>query len=238
MAAITLTTETGDLATEVDFLVRETLSVPCILGRIFVNTYVDAIRPGRTVGELQDSEGTKTGQTAIVRDLTLVGSPVRVAEVNSAYEPKVPRLAQRTRFKPLSDTVVTVNGDLAGLCQVQSTMRSYKRHKPIVANGIIDMPAWTPTLVVVANYRHKAVTLPKGAHLGTAKLFEGYILSSCEEDPVAPPEVLSVSDTPPREPPTSEHSELPSSMTDMPLKDQEALKAMAEADLDHLTPGM
>lgn len=38
MAAITLTIVTGDLATEVDFLVRETLSVPCILGCTFINT--------------------------------------------------------------------------------------------------------------------------------------------------------------------------------------------------------
>lgn len=81
MAAIKLTVETGDLATEVDFLVCETISVPFILGCTSINTYVDAIRPGRRVVELQDSEGTKRGQASIVRDLTLGGSQVKVAEV-------------------------------------------------------------------------------------------------------------------------------------------------------------
>lgn len=74
MAAITLTVETGDLATEEHFLVCETQSVPCILGCTCINTYVDAIRPGRRVVELQDSEETKRGWTAVVRDLTLGGS--------------------------------------------------------------------------------------------------------------------------------------------------------------------
>lgn len=131
-----------------------------------------------------------------------------------------------------------MNGGLAGLCQVQTTEPSYKRHGLILANGIIDMPAWTPPLVVVANYRHEAVTLPKGAHLGTAKPFEGDMLTPSEEDPVAPLGVLSVTGTLPREPPTSEHSEPQSSMTDMPTEDQEALMVMAEADLDHLNPAM
>lgn len=137
-------------------------------------------------------------------------------------------MAQRTRFEPLFETVVTVNGDLEGLFLVQTTVCSYMRHGLIVASGTIDMPAWTPTLVGVANYRHKAVTLPKGAHLGTAKPLEGDILTPSEEDPLAPLEVLSVKDTLPREPPTSKHSEPQSSMTDMPTKDQEALKAIAE----------
>lgn len=101
----------------------ETLSAPCILGWTFIHTYVYAIRPGPRVVDLQDSEGTKKGQTVIVRDLTLGSSQVKAAEVYSAYKPKALQLVQRTRFEPLSETAVSFNGDLAGLCQVQNTVR-------------------------------------------------------------------------------------------------------------------
>lgn len=43
-AAIQLSVAIGGLSTEVNLLVYETLSVPCILGCTFINVHVNAIR--------------------------------------------------------------------------------------------------------------------------------------------------------------------------------------------------
>lgn len=207
--------------------------------RVYVkNTSVDAICLGKRIVELQDSKGPRRGHTTIVRDLTLNGSHVNVAEKYSAQEPRLLRLAQRTRFKPLSETIVWINTDFAGLRQAQSTLRVYRRQGLTMVNGLIDIPVGPPTRVVVANYRRKAVTLPKWTLLGVAEPFEHDVLTPNGDDPSDPLEVLTIADLVPRKTTTPKQSDPPPSRTEWPPKDQEALKAMAEDDLEHLCPAL
>eukprot|EP00170_Pyropia_yezoensis_P001204 contig_5367_g1208 len=90
----------------------------------------------------------------------------------------------------------------------------------------------------MANYRRKAVTFPKGTILGIAELYEGDILTPDEGGQVEPLEVLAVTDTPEREEPDVGKPSRPPVLADTSPKDQEALKALAEADLDHLPPSV
>lgn len=175
-AAVTLTVEAGDLTTEVYFLTCETLSVPCVLGCSFISVHVAAIRPGQSIVEFREADETPRGQTAIIRNLTLSGSHVNVAEVYTDSKPKALRLAKRTRFDAMSETVVWVKCDLAGVCRVRSTLRAYKHQGLTVANGLTDTPVGCPTPVEVANYRRREVIFPKGIRIGIAEPFEGDIL--------------------------------------------------------------
>ncbi|GAB0497902.1 hypothetical protein MMPV_009239 [Pyropia vietnamensis] len=154
--AVTLMADIGNLTTEVDFLVCETLSVPCILGCSFINKHVEAIRPSKRVIDLHDADGSARGCTAIVRDLTATPIHVNVAEVYADAVPAVVRLAKRTRFEAMTETVTPVHCDLAGLCQVRSVQRTHHRQGVTLANGLIDLPVGGPAYVVVANYRHQA----------------------------------------------------------------------------------
>ncbi|GAB0498675.1 hypothetical protein MMPV_010022 [Pyropia vietnamensis] len=223
--AVTLTADIGNLTTEVDFLVCETLSVPCILGCSFINKHVEAIRPSKRVIDLHDADGSARGCTAIVRDLTATPIHVNVAEVYADAVPAVVRLAKRTRFEAMTETVTPVHCDLAGLCQVRSVQRTHHRQGVTLANGLIDLPVGGPAYVVVANYRHQAVILPKGARLGIAEPLEGSI-ATLPEDRVEPLEVLPITE--------EKESSAPVSTEADPACNQAGTDGLTEADLRHL----
>lgn len=197
-AAIQLMVAVGGLTTEENFLACETLSVPCILVCTRINVHVDASRPGRRIVELQDADGRKRGHTAIVRDLKLRGSHVNVVEEYASIEPKTLRLAKRTRFEFLFGMIPPANCDLAGICRVQSNLRAYSHHGLTMANGIVDLFARGSSLLV-ASYRRKAVTLPKGIILGVDEVYEGDILTPNGNGQVEPFVSLVVADKPEQE---------------------------------------
>ncbi|GAB0494937.1 hypothetical protein MMPV_006234 [Pyropia vietnamensis] len=223
--AVTLTADIGNLTTEVDFLVCETLLVPCILGCSFINKYVEAIQPSKRVRDLHDADGSARGCTAIVRDLTATPTHVNVAEVYADAVPAVVRLAKRTRFEAMTETVTPVHCDLAGLCQVRSVQRTHYRQEVTLANGLIDLQVGGPAYVVVANYRQQAVILPKGTRLGIAAPLEGSI-ATLPEDRVEPLEVLQI----------TEEEESPAAVTTEanPACNQAGTDELTEADLRHL----
>ncbi|GAB0498233.1 hypothetical protein MMPV_009574 [Pyropia vietnamensis] len=223
--AVTLTANIGKLTTEVDFLVCETLSVPCILGCSFINKHVEAIRPSKRVIDLHDADGSARGCTAIVRDLTTTPIHVDVAEVYADAVPAVVRLAKRTRFEAMTETVTPVRCDLAGLCQVRSVQRTHHRQGVTLADGLIDLPVGGPAYVVVANYRQQAVILPKGARLGIAEPLEGSI-ATLPEDRVEPLEVLQITE--------EEESSAPVTTEANPACNQADTDELTEADLRHL----
>lgn len=122
-AAITLTVQSADLMVPCDFLVCNTLSVPSLLGCEFITPFVDAIRPGKRRVHLMDHAGKPKGVTAILQDLTIYSTEVNLA---AAYEPQGTgslRLARRTVFGPMSDTIVPVNCVVSGLARLQSNPR-------------------------------------------------------------------------------------------------------------------
>lgn len=197
---------------------------------------MDAILPGRRTVEVQEADCRERGQTAIVRDLTLQGSHVNVAEVYASVEPKTLRLAKRIHFETLSETVLPDNCDIAGICRIQSNLRTYQRHGLTMTNGIIDLPAAGSSLLVMAKYRRKEVTLPKGTVLGIADLYERDVLVPTGDGQVEPLEVMAVAKNPKESTPTSGSLFKDQAPSDIPPRDQKAFKALAEADLDHLPP--
>lgn len=150
-AAIRLTVQTGDLSVDVEFLVCETLSVPSILGCVFITSHVHAIRPGKRRAFFIDHAQPKR-DTAIIKNLTLNRSRVTVVVAYGREDKSLRRLAKRVRLPPTSETVLPVNCDVTGLSRLRYNIRLYDRDGLTIANGIIHMPPSVPALVVNTDY--------------------------------------------------------------------------------------
>lgn len=111
-----------------------------------------------------------------------------------------------------------MNCDLAGICRGQAIFRAYRHNGLTMARGIVHLPAGGSSPLVVPNYRHRTVTLPKGTILRIAELYEGDVRAPNGDGPVKPFGVIAA----------TAHPEQGDSNVEDPFDDQDSSDVRTE----------
>lgn len=188
--------------------------------------------------QLQEADGTKSGETAIIRDLSQRDRYVNIAEIYADTEPKAITPGDTDSVRAVnrisSCSKLRTIGDLSDPVHLPD-LHPRGAHPDQIS---LTYPKRGTTKVVVANYQRKAITLPKGTRIGIAELLEVDVITPPSVAQPGPPAVLPVDGSAPEGGATSTPPGLEEAPRDVGQSgvNPRSLKEETEADLAHLNP--
>ena len=154
----------GRFVATAEFIVREKLAVPLILGGDYCDRFVEARYPRENTVELADFS-----EVPIVRQFSarkgkqrlVPGEGEKGQEGGERTSPRV-KVARATTIEPGTQCVVEFTSKRTGLVVVQPYAPLYEKHGLVSTNGVLQAEPDRPFRLLIANFRKHPVRFQKG----------------------------------------------------------------------------
>ena len=179
LGAVRLRVRFGNYVYHTVFYVANRLAVPAILGTVFLNRYVVAIRcmeqrvqfhQGPVIPILSEGNGVQPAPSPneVDEQFRLLDADSQRAKPLQTPKPVgissgIPiRMAQVARLKPMTHTKVRVTARRGGLLMLESREQLVVRRGIHTPNGVAEVKPGQPFDILLANFTPKEVTLCRG----------------------------------------------------------------------------
>ena len=181
----------GEFVAHVPFLVVTNFAVDCILGTTFLDRHVKAILPAqKTVLFHHAPSVALTGVTPSRQESKMASrklSQQLPQEENSAdrkraqFQTNVPsrkiRVVKGVTIPPMTQAMIRVATPVGGLCFLQNHPKTARKDLCLMAQGVMDLFLGEPFTVLVGNFGHRAVHVPKHTVVRLALPYPTHLLT-------------------------------------------------------------
>ena len=186
LGQLTLYVRIGDFTARVQFLVVTRLDVDCILGTTFIDQHVKAILPRRwrvlfhhspSVAFIGTTPSKFAREKKRTESNTSASKTSKIKPIPSNTPSRKIRIVRGITITPMTQATVRVATPVTGLCFLQNHPCTAKKNLWLMVQGVMDINPDIPFSVIMSNFSHHAVHLPKHTVIGIALPSPTHILT-------------------------------------------------------------